>query len=198
MSSFKDSKCETCTLFGGANYSFVKDRFGNPHSAIYLNNGYLQIPPGVYIHKEYSVITWIKFISYNFPYNYIWDFGNSNRKINNDVSSFLYVGFSISVQVIEDSLYSLINISPPTSSAAFELNTWYKLVTILKDNYIKINVNDKLSATGIIKILPSETLRSNNFIGQSNSPDQINGINAIYDDLKIFNGALSENEISNF
>jgi len=40
-----------------------------------------------------------------------------------------------------------------------------------------------------MRIVPSETLRSSNFIGQSNSPDQGN-INAVYDDLKIFKGVL--------
>jgi hypothetical protein len=132
----------------------------------------------------------IKFISFNYPYNFIWDFGNLiEQQVNNDVSSFLFVEFAVSVQVIEDSLYSFIDISPPTTTTAFELNTWYELVSVLKDNNIKIYANEKLTASGIMRIVPSETLRSSNFIGQSNSPDQSN-INSVYDDLKIFKGAL--------
>jgi hypothetical protein len=62
------------------------------------------------------------------------------------------------------------------------LNKWHELVSVLKDNNIKIYVNEKLTAGGIMRIVPSETLGSNNFIGQSNSPDQ-NNINAVYDDI---------------
>ena len=34
-------------LRDGSNYSFVSDRFNNPNSAIYFNNGYLKIPSGL-------------------------------------------------------------------------------------------------------------------------------------------------------
>jgi hypothetical protein len=64
------------SFYGGENYSFVEDRFGKPHSAIYLNNGFLQIPPGVYIHGDYTIAVMVKFISFNYPFNYIWNFGN--------------------------------------------------------------------------------------------------------------------------
>jgi hypothetical protein len=202
MSSLNDSICgSNCTLFGGINYSFAADRFGFPNSAIYLNNGYLQIPPGIYIHSDFTVIIWIKFYSFNNPYNYIWEFGNSLAN-NNIVSSFLYVGYSINLKIIENyNNTSFIDITPASLTSAFELNTWCQIVSVLKDKNIFMYVNGTLIATGLITTVPSETVRSSNFLGQTNIQQNNNIINnnyyvnAVYDDLKIFKGALTEDEI---
>jgi hypothetical protein len=36
---------------GGSQYSYTYDRFYNPNSAIFLNNGYLKVPAGVYFNS---------------------------------------------------------------------------------------------------------------------------------------------------
>ena len=44
----------------GENTSFVADRFGNANSALALNNGSTQIPPGVYFDtSEFTVTVWV-------------------------------------------------------------------------------------------------------------------------------------------
>ncbi len=42
-------------LYNGVSYSLTTDRFGNANSAIYLNNGYLQVPTGVYFSGDFTV-----------------------------------------------------------------------------------------------------------------------------------------------
>lgn len=44
-SSYADSVAAG-SLINGFQVSFAPDRFGNANSALYLNGGYIQIPPG--------------------------------------------------------------------------------------------------------------------------------------------------------
>ncbi len=58
MSNLNDLIGEA-NLYNGYNYLFVSDRFCTPNSAIYLRNGYLQIPDGVYLSGDFTVTVWI-------------------------------------------------------------------------------------------------------------------------------------------
>jgi len=51
-------------------------------------------------------------------------------------------------------------------------------------------VNGVLAIKGIQTTILSKTIRKNNFIGQSNYVDK--NINAIYDDIKIYEEAIPE------
>ena len=68
-------------LFGGSKYSFVPDRFCSPNSAIFFNNGYLQVPPGVYFSGDFTVTAWINIKSYQ-SYSRIFEFGNGKSTNN--------------------------------------------------------------------------------------------------------------------
>ncbi len=48
-------------LFGGSSYSFVSDRFNSSNSAIFFNQGYLQVPTGVYFSGDFTFTAWIYF-----------------------------------------------------------------------------------------------------------------------------------------
>jgi hypothetical protein len=43
-------------LYNPVNANFSSDRFGNINSAIYLNNGYYQVPSGVYFYGDFTFI----------------------------------------------------------------------------------------------------------------------------------------------
>ena len=44
----------------GANTTFVSDRFGNENSALNLNGGWTQVPPGIYFNSPQITITaWV-------------------------------------------------------------------------------------------------------------------------------------------
>ena len=166
MSSFKDSIYgSNCTLFGGVNYSFVADRFGFPNSAIYLNNGYLKIPPGIYIHGDYSVVIWMKFKEFKFLNNLLEFANNDNQLVNNLLQLYLYHGGYIGSGVVESGNYqgSFIEISPPSAaSSSFELNKWYQFVFVLKNTNAYLYVNSELAIKGIQTTRPSKIIRNNN------------------------------------
>ena len=68
-------------LFGGTKYSFCKDRFESPESAICFQNGYLQIPEGVYFAGDFTVTLWLNITSIMFDTR-IFDFGNGGSGNN--------------------------------------------------------------------------------------------------------------------
>ncbi len=51
-------------LFKGFSYSSDLDRFCSPNAAIYFNQGYLQVPEGVYFSGDFTVTAWIYLKSY--------------------------------------------------------------------------------------------------------------------------------------
>ncbi len=62
-------------LFGGSSYSFTFDRFNSSNSAIYFNQGYLQVPSSVYFSGDFTVTAWIYLKSYKNNSRF-FDFGN--------------------------------------------------------------------------------------------------------------------------
>ena len=51
-------------IFNGINYAFTKDRLNSDLSAVYLNNGYLQVPAGIYFNGDLTISLWIKIFQY--------------------------------------------------------------------------------------------------------------------------------------
>ncbi len=68
-------------MFDGVSYSFSDDRLNTPLSSIYLNNGYVQIPDGVYFNGDFTVTLWIKVLAHRYCSRII-DFGGSLKKDN--------------------------------------------------------------------------------------------------------------------
>ncbi len=62
-------------FYGGSNSYFVSDRYENSNSAIYFNNGYLNIPPGVYFSVDFTISVYIYLISFQ-NWSPIINFGN--------------------------------------------------------------------------------------------------------------------------
>ena len=74
-------------LFNGYSYSLTADRFGNPLQAIYINNGYLQVPPGVYFCGSFTTIVWINILSQVAGGPRYLDFSavDTNKQLNYDM-----------------------------------------------------------------------------------------------------------------
>ena len=49
------------TLYNGHGFSYVADRYNIPNAAISLDNGYLQVPEGVYFAGDFTFIAWVNF-----------------------------------------------------------------------------------------------------------------------------------------
>jgi hypothetical protein len=175
-------------LFGGVNYSFVPDRFGSPNSAIYFNSGYLQVPEGVYFSGDFTVTAWIYLKSYQ-SWSRIFDFGNGSPNDNvglamvgttSQIRGFAFIGSSFS--------------SIQTSSV-INLNEWYFISFVLSGTTGFIYVNGTQVTNGTLQI-PNNIIRTSNYIGKSNWASNSNA-DAIYDEFKIYVGALSSKEIRN-
>jgi hypothetical protein len=177
-------------LFRGSNYSFTSDRFNSPNSAIYLNQGYLQVPEGVYFSGDFTVTAWIYLKSYKNNSRF-FDFGNSESSNNiglamSGLTSQIY-GF-----IMKDS--SVLQIQ---TSSIINLNEWYFISFVLSSTTGYIYVNGSQVVNGTLYV-PNNLQRTSNFIGKSNRAVDSNiCADAIYDEFKIYQGALSSTDIMN-
>ena len=175
-------------LYGGSNYSFASDRFGSPNSAIYFNKGYLQVPEGVYFKGDFTFTAWIYLKSYQ-SWARIFEFGNGAGNDN------VGLAMNASSSKISGLIYNRsLGISIQTSSI-INLNKWYFISFVLNGTTGYIYVNG--SQVAINKLLvPNNITRTRNYIGKSNWPTGINA-DAIYDEFKIYEGALTSTFILN-
>lgn len=76
-------------IIGGINYNFTLDRFNNSLSAVYLNDGYLQVPNNLkYFYGEFTIMIWIKIISHTTSSRII-NFGGTYDSVCLGISDFL-------------------------------------------------------------------------------------------------------------
>jgi hypothetical protein len=170
-------------LYGGTRYSFVADRFNNSNSAIFFNNGYLEVPSGVYFYGDFTFITWIYLQSYASSWTNIFDFARPFG--SNSVNMILYQGSELSGYISSSSI---------SKSVSFQLNTWYHVAFVLSGTTGYLYVNGILINSKSIGA-PSNVVRTKNYIGNSNTI--YSNALAVYDDIKIYQGALSSSCIMN-
>ncbi len=122
-------------LFGGSSYSFVPDRLCSPNAAIYFNQGYLQIPSGVYIAGDFTATVWIYLKSYQFQ-SRIFEFGNGPHSDNVGLSM-----FDTSSQIFAFTASFII------SQPIINLNEWHFVAFVISDktSYIYVNGNQIVS-----------------------------------------------------
>ena len=175
-------------LYGGNIYEYSNDRFCNPNQAIYFKYGYLQIPPGVYFSGDFTLSVWILMKSYQY-YAAICDFANGKENDNillemYNTSSDLYID-----------IYQVGSRSNLHSPPLILLNQWYHVTLTLFGTSASVYINGNLK-TKVFLLKPSFVTRSSNFIGKSNWVDDAPA-DAIFDDLKIYQGALTSTQILN-
>lgn len=186
MSSLTDA-VGGVNLFNGRNYEFRQNRFCTRNSAIYFNNGYLQVPPGVYFSGDFTLIAWIKLNSY-VNYQRILDFGNGKSPKDN-----IYFGFDgTSGNLIVETSISDEN-KLLTVSSSLELNQWYHIAFVLRGNTTYVYLNGSIVGSRD-QHRPRNVTRNNNYIGKSwNSNDSY--ADATISDLKIFQEGMQPTDI---
>jgi hypothetical protein len=180
-------------LYGGVNAALTTDRFGVPNSALSLTDGYYKVPAGVYFSgTQLSIMGWVKITRVKI-YSRLVDFGNVAGN----------GGHTIMICISQSNTGKpWFNFQSGTtglevfSSTALINDQWQHLAAVNAhpNYYIYIDgivVGQKYwQATHII----SNVTRPSNFIGKSNWNGDANA-DAVFDDLKIFNRALSQQEI---
>jgi len=159
MSDLKDV-VGGANLYGGSSYSFTYDRICSPNSAIYFNNGYLQVPPGVYFSGNFTFIAWIYLKSYQ-AYSRVFDFGAVNGVGGNNIL--------LMMSDTSSNLIGMVYATPAAASsvgpATIQLNQWYQVAYVVRSNTGYIYLNGILIATSTSGS-PNNVQRIYNYIGK--------------------------------
>jgi hypothetical protein len=175
-------------LFGGENYTFVPDRFCAPNSALYFDYGYLQVPTGVYFSGDFTFTAWIYLKTYE-SFSRIFEFAN-----NGNYSDSVFLAMNSPASVLKGFIYNgttglgLGLFSKPI----INLNEWYFVSFVLNGTIGYIYVNGNQTQSGRL-LAPNNINRTQNFIGKNG----LNKANAIYDEIKIYQIALTSSQIMN-
>lgn len=188
-----NSDMTTGPLDANETIGFTLDRFNNPNGAIYMNPGYYVLPPSVYFYSTFSFLVWVKVLVFN-PWSRIIDCGNGP-----DADNIIVVISYDTTQIPYTQIYQLANpqglVNPPDPLTA---NTWYHLAVVYDGVNLKMYLNGVLSIS-LASGGPNIVQRSQCFIGRSNyhvsSGDS--DASACFDDIMLFNRALSSDEILN-
>ena len=177
--------------FGGKDISLklnaaaTTDRFGNENSATVFNLGYGEFPSGKYFNPSgFTYMIWVKVLSYN-NYQRIIDFGNGASLDN------VLVAFKGNMDRIVIDIYSKIAVYS-TTSKSIELNEWLHITVASSGNNVVLYLDgvEEFSFTAQI----SDVVTTKNYLGKSNWNGEPN-VHAIFDEMKIFNKALTIKEI---
>ncbi len=119
---------------------FTSDRFGNVNSALALNGGWAQVPPGIYFNTpEFSITVWVMPQQIGIQSRVI-DFGNgelSNVLISLDSGSNQRPYFLLTVNGWRGTL----------STQALTLNQWQHLAATFNGSTMSIYINGTLMAS---------------------------------------------------
>ena len=170
----------------GESASFSDDRNSNPASALDLSFGYVQAQEGFYFNGDFTITVWIMMRNSTFK-SKILDF--CATKGTDEV----IWGLSANARSLEFSILNNINDKTTHFDFSFISNKWYFLSLTLEKSISKIYINGALNHSGQNQI-PRNRLLKKNYIGKSNWNDF--NANMKVDELKIFNGALNQTEIT--
>lgn len=176
-------------------FSFTDDRFNNPSSAVFFNVGYCQVQSEVYFDgSDFTVSAWVYVFDFA-SWSRIFDCGNG-VEVDNIV--FAITGGDSGQPVIgvynTDNNLGTFVLDQISSQTALNLYTWQYVAGVLNKTHLLIYVDGFLTNWMLIDTRPNNILRLNCYIGASNwLVDQL--ANAVIDDVKVYNRALSEQEI---
>jgi hypothetical protein len=172
--------------------SFTSNRFDCPNSALALNSGWAQVPPGAYFNtSQFTISVWVYPLSVS-SWSRIIDFGN-DEVVDSIILSLSYENYlKPYLRIFSGSTIKFTVIS----SQSLALNQWQFLVATFNGTNAAIYLNGELMSdyTDQIYILPTDITRSNCFIGKSNRVSH--GYSDSYlDDLRIYDQSLTQSEI---
>jgi hypothetical protein len=172
--------------------SFVADRFGNKISALALNGGWTQVPPGIYFDTpEFTISVWIYPMNVS-SWSKIIDFGNGQSADN----IVLGLSYSNNLKPYFEFHSGSDNVFQATSSKPVTFNQWQFLTATFNQKNATVYLNGtcvaKTNASSFTQQI--NLSRSRCFIGKSNWAS--NGYSFSYlDDLRFYNRSLTQEEI---
>ena len=163
-----------------------------PGNAISLDgtNGYVQAASGVYVSGDFTIEGWVFVRSYN-SWSRLIDFADGPNTNN------VYLALSYGSTGYPTMGVFTNNNGTPILEAGTQLptNQWVHLAATLNDTNGTIYINGNPVANGPLNVAPN-VVRTNNYIGRSNySGDKY--ANAMFDEIRIWNVALTQAQIQN-
>lgn len=168
-------------LFNGSNYGCTYDRFCQPKSAIYFNNGYLRVPPGVYISGDFTIIVWIK-------WKLIAPFATIIELSGDLPVDKLKFGMDSTGKTLKLDITSA-NVTTSFVGSTIQLNEWCHVSIVTNETAIYMFVNGIQTYESVFTP-PNIANRINNFIGGKSLPP-----NAVLDEVKFYRGAFTSDQI---
>lgn len=174
-------------MYDAVNATLTVDRHNMLNSALRLNDGFIKVPSGVYFTGDFTISAWIKVNSAR-HFARILEFGNGAYSDNIELSlkdTTYYV--HLKTWFMSETKGFL------DASSPLKPNEWTHVAAVLSGGIAKLYYNAVLVATGT-QFSPRSVIRRSNYIGKGNFPGDQNA-DATYDEIKIFDNALSEREI---
>jgi len=183
-------------FYGGVRTSFTYDRFNMTNQAISLNDGYILAPIGVYFNDDFSFTAWINLRAMRSQMSII-DFGNGASYDNFLIQTGLDPKrFCVDIYNLFSSSWSSSQYDNYCFSSNINLNKWYHVAFVLNYGIGSFFLDGLRIGSGRFFSPRGET-RFANLIGKSNRDPNKLYADAIYDDFKIYDGALNDDEILN-
>lgn len=117
------------------------------------------------------------------------DIGNGRDADNIILSTYCESSSYVCLWVINDKKHGFLK-----SSTQLKIDKWTHIAAVLNSTKAEIYINGILDSNGLM-LVPKNVTRVSNYIGKSNWGHDQNA-DALYDEIKIFNRALSPLEIS--
>ena len=180
----------TAHLYNGVNVFLTNDRFGNDNSSLRLNSGFYCVPSGVYFNGPFTTSAWVNAKSYGFS-SRVFDFGKGQAIDNIIFGLFKENSTKSFFQTYSGNTYTSILYC----NSAIVLNEWIHVAVTFDGSQAKFYFNGIFSGSSP-QSSPQNVVRQTNFIGKSNWSFYGDALaNAIYDELRIYNRVLTQNEI---
>ena len=175
-------------LIYGQNYEFTSDRYCKLKSAVYLKQGYLQAPPGVYFSGDFTISLWIWLNSYQ-SFARLIDF--SDGYTTSEVAIYQQDNSSqISAGIYEDNNTCFVG-----TLSNLSLKQWYYVTFVLNGtNNAFLYVNGNQVGTRSSMSRPESVERSQCYFGKSANPSDSN-LDAIIDTITIYQAALEQYQV---
>ena len=169
------------TLQSNAQYDL--DRLGNSNAALYFNLGWAMAPAGRYFdcRVDYTAMLWIKLISYGSNNPRIFSFHNSGS----NVVSLYYSALTGQVGT---------RMAFATSNIVLQTGVWAHVAFTTSSSSNIIYINGQQVFADSFSCAPAVST-ANCYIGRSESGPGDTDLNAVIDEFKIFNQALTPSQI---
>jgi hypothetical protein len=177
----------------GSLTSFIEDRFGNVNSALALNQGWTQVPNGIYFNTpQFTISVWV----------YPQSIGQCSRVINFGTAGSCTNSISIRLDgTCDGGLYPALGIFNPSVMNRASLsqnliqNKWLFLTGTFDGTLMSIYIDGILKGSSSLTYTLPTIIRNANYIGKGCNPYLPYYSSSYLDDLRFYNKSLTQMEI---